>query len=74
MDAALERRVPRRAGDRCEYCHLPQAASDVPFEIDHIVARHHCGPTAASNLALSCAYCNAPKGPNLEEVASGKET
>jgi hypothetical protein len=35
MDAALKQLVRHRAGDRCEYCHLPQSGSGVPFEIDH---------------------------------------
>ncbi len=63
MNAALEQLVRQRAGGRCEYCHLPQVASGVPFEIDHIIARKHKGRTAASNLAVSCIYCNGYKGP-----------
>jgi hypothetical protein len=65
MAAALKRLVRQRAGDRCEYCLLPQSASDVPFEADHIRARHHKGRTVASNLALACFYCNGYKGPNI---------
>jgi 5-methylcytosine-specific restriction endonuclease McrA len=38
--------------------HLPQSATTLPFETDHIIARKHGGPTVASNLALSCWYCN----------------
>ena len=53
MEAALERLVRYRAGGRCEYCRLPQAASRVPFEIDHIIARKHRGRTTAGNLGLS---------------------
>lgn len=68
MDAALERLVRRRASGRCEYCRLPQAASRVPFEIDHIRPRKHHGRTVAGNLALSCVYCNAYKGPNLSGI------
>jgi 5-methylcytosine-specific restriction endonuclease McrA len=56
MDAALMRLVRQRANGRCEYCRLPQAASGVPFAIDHIVARKHKGRTSASNLAVSCIY------------------
>jgi hypothetical protein len=63
MDAALERLVRQRAGGRCEYCRLPQTGSGVPFEIDHIVARKHKRRSAASNLAVSCIYCNGYKGP-----------
>jgi hypothetical protein len=72
----LERLVRQRAGGRCEYCRLPQAASDIPFEIDHIRARQHHGTTVAANLALSCPYCNGHKGPNLSGIdpVTGKLT
>jgi hypothetical protein len=65
MDAALQRLVWQRAGGRCEYCRLPQDGSRAAFEIDHIIARHHHGRTVSGNLALSCAFCNGYKGPNL---------
>ena len=76
MDAALEQLVRQRAGGRCEYCRLPQAGTQVPFEIDHIVARKHRGPTTAGNLAVSCYYCNVYKGPNLtgRDPSTGKVT
>lgn len=76
MDAALERLVRQRAGGRCEYCRLPQAGTQVPFEIDHIIARKHRGTTTRGNLAVSCFYCNAHKGPNLtgRDPATGKVT
>jgi hypothetical protein len=76
MDAALQRLVRHRAGGRCEYCRLPQAASRVPFEIDHIRSRKHHGPTVAGNLALSCIYCNGYKGPDLSGIdpATGRLT
>lgn len=65
MDATLRRLVWRRANGCCEYCQMPQAADDSPFEIDHIVARKHIGPTVASNLCLSCYPCNSHKGSDL---------
>jgi hypothetical protein len=68
MDAALRRLVWQRARSRCEYCRMPQAGEDATFEIDHIIARDHTGPTVASNLCLSCYYCNAHKGPNLTSL------
>jgi hypothetical protein len=76
MDAALERLVRQRAGGRCEYCRLPQAASRVPFEIDHIIARKHRGRTAGGNLSVACIYCNAYKGSNISgrDPATGKLT
>lgn len=76
MTAALERLVRLRAGGHCEYCRLPQTGSRVPFEIDHVIARKHGGRTIASNLAVSCIYCNAHKGPNISglDPVSGRLT
>jgi hypothetical protein len=36
-----------------------------PFEIDHIIAAKHKGPTVVANLALSCFYCNSFKGSDI---------
>lgn len=65
MAGSLLNDVRRRAGGRCEYCRLPQAAASIPFEIDHIISRKHGGRTAASNLALACFYCNSFKGSDI---------
>lgn len=65
MDAALVRQVWQRARHCCEYCGMPQDYDDTPFEIDHIISRKHHGPTVASNLALSCFYCNSFKGSDI---------
>jgi hypothetical protein len=68
MDAALTRLVWQRALGRCEYCHMPQAADDAPFEIDHVIARKHLGPTTASNPCVSCYYCNSFKGSDISSL------
>jgi hypothetical protein len=65
MDAALVRLVWRRARHCCEYCRTPQQYDDASFEIDHIIARKHHGPTVAGNLALSCFHCNSCKGSDI---------
>ena len=65
MDEALVQLVWQRANRCCEYCQMPQDYDDIPFEIDHIIARKHGGPTVASNLCLSCLYCNAFKGSDI---------
>ena len=65
MDELLAQEVWLRAGRACEYCHMPQACYITPFEIDHIIARQHGGPTVSNNLALSCLHCNSHKGPNI---------
>jgi len=44
---------------------VPQSVDELPFEIDHIIARKHGGPTSADNLALACFSCNHHKGPNI---------
>jgi hypothetical protein len=68
VDPSLQHLVWHRAGARCEYCQISQELDEVPFEIDHIIARKHRGRTIAGNLALSCYYCNSYKGPNLAGI------
>lgn len=69
MDSALRATVRSRARFRCEYCLLPEAFAQVtPFQIEHIVARQHRGPTVLSNLALACHHDNLHKGPNLTGI------
>ena len=68
MRRELEWRVRFRAGNRCQYCKLPENYDVVRFHVDHIIARQHGGRTVFENLALSCAYCNAHKGPNLSGI------
>jgi hypothetical protein len=53
MDKALDQAVRSRAGYMCEYCLMPQAASDLRFPLDHIVALQHGG---ATNLETSRQY------------------
>jgi hypothetical protein len=68
MDPTLTRLIRRRAKGCCEYCQMPEAADDANFEIDHIIARKHLGPTVVSNLCLSCYYCNSFKGSDLSSI------
>ena len=76
MDVRLKETVRRRAGFRCEYCHLPEAIAELPFQFDHVIAEQHGGPATGDNLALACARCNRHKGPNLSGIdpESGKLT
>jgi hypothetical protein len=76
MDADLHRRVRERSGGRCEYCHLPEADSLVPFEIAHIIPRKYRWLTVAGNLAWACICGNGYKGPNLtgRDPTTGKIT
>jgi hypothetical protein len=53
--------VVARAGDRCEYCHLPSRGQVATFPIDHVVPRDCEGADSLNNLALACPHCNALK-------------
>ena len=69
MDDATRRRVRSRAGDRCEYCGLPQDAVPlVTFHIEHVTPKQHGGTDDPANLALACYHCNLHKGPNLAGI------
>lgn len=43
---------------QCAYC----GAKDLPFQVEHIVARANGGTNRLSNLTLACASCNLKKG------------
>jgi hypothetical protein len=60
--------VRRRANDACEYCGLPQHASVLPHQIDHIIGRQHRGTDDVENLCLCCIRCNLKKGPNIASI------
>lgn len=60
--------VQRRAHGACEYCHLPEDASILPHQVDHIIASQHHGPDDVDNLCLCCIRCNLKKGPNLASI------
>lgn len=70
MNAALTRLIWRRARGCCEYCQMPQDLDPTPFEIDHIIAEKHQGPTAADNLCLICFYCNSFKGSDISGLTA----
>lgn len=40
MEQSIDWSVRQRAGNACEYCHMPQAVRVLRFQIDHIIARH----------------------------------
>ena len=61
ISRALARRVRKRAGDVCEYCHLPQSGQEARFHLDHILPKSAGGRTIASNLALACVTCSLKK-------------
>ena len=68
MDAATRESVRQRAGQRCEYCHFPDHALNLPFHVEHIIASVHRPDDRPANLAWSCPRCNLRKGPNLTTI------
>ena len=65
MDDTLRQFVRDRSGGVCEYCQFPEQHSFNPFQVDHVIAEKHGGPSIERNLAWSCFYCNTYKGPNV---------
>jgi hypothetical protein len=65
---AERRQIRMRAGDRCEYCHLPQEGHDEQFSVDHVIARKHGGSDGLENLAFCCLRCNLHKGTDLTGI------
>jgi 5-methylcytosine-specific restriction endonuclease McrA len=66
MDAETRRVVRTRAGNRCEYCLLPQEQSPLAkLQIEHIRPVKHQGGDELENLALACIDCNLHKGTNV---------
>lgn len=68
IPAALRREVIARARNRCEYCGIPDDATLVSHEVDHVVAERHGGKTVRENLAYSCFRCNRLKGSDLTSI------
>lgn len=57
--------VARRANHRCEYCRVPEAIFNFPFEIEHVVPSSQGGSDDEPNLALTCRSCNLHKSDHL---------
>jgi len=68
MDAATRELIRNRSGRRCEYCHFPDIALDLPFHVEHIVASVHRLDNSPTNPAWACPRCNLRKGPNLSTI------
>ncbi len=65
MPITFDPELRKLAGNRCEYCRIPDGKAKFRHVVDHIVARQHGGQTILSNLALCCGRCNLFKGPNI---------
>ncbi|MEM8584483.1 MAG: HNH endonuclease signature motif containing protein, partial [Bacteroidota bacterium] len=65
VSSKIRKRVALRAGQRCEYCLLPQDTSYYSFHIDHVRPEKHGGKTIIDNLAFACPSCNSYKGSDI---------
>ena len=68
VSGKLGKLVRERARAKCEYCHFPEAAAELPFHFDHIIAGKHNGQTALENLSWACFSCNLHKGSNIAGI------
>lgn len=68
LSAEARELLRRRARTACEYCRLPEDASVLPHQIDHIIGKQHRGSDDVENLCLCCIRCNLKKGPNIASV------
>ena len=68
MDTATRERVRKRAAECCEYCRISGEFFQLPFQIEHIIAKKHHGSDQESNLAFACDRCNLHKGANLSGI------
>ena len=68
--------VAERAGYRCEYCHAPEQAFNLHFEVEHVNPKSRGGTENEGNLALACASCNVFKSDTVFgfDVMTGIET
>jgi len=73
MNEQLRAQVRQRAGDRCEYCRMPQIGTVLPHEVDHIRSQKHGGPSTLENLCWSCAWCNSFKGTDIAAYPPGTD-
>jgi hypothetical protein len=68
MNPVVREFVRQRAGGRCEYCLLPEECDELPFHVEHVIARQHGGGNDEVNLCWSCSRCNLHKGPNIASL------
>lgn len=74
MAKSRRQQVIDRAADCCEYCQMPQQLDVQPFQLDHIRAQKHHGPTTLDNLAWSCLPCNSYKGSDASSYDPDTDT
>lgn len=76
MAQKVDRIARERTHRSCEYCRFPERFSELPFVLDHVIARQHGGKAGPDNLAVCCGFCNRHKGPNIAGIdpRSGRVT
>jgi hypothetical protein len=58
MDEETNRAVRARAGERCEYCLLPESLHPGPFEVEQVIPVQHGWADVLVNLASACLHGN----------------
>ncbi|MBK9017960.1 MAG: HNH endonuclease [Saprospiraceae bacterium] len=62
----IKKLVANRAGNRCEYCRIPEALANFDFHIEHVVGIQHGVSSSPDNLAYCCSFCNWKKEPTWQ--------
>ena len=68
ISKSVRKLVVLRAGNRCEYCRVPEYLSSFDYHIEHIIGVQHGGGNTQNILAYCCAPCNWKKGPNIATI------
>ncbi|MBM4083363.1 MAG: HNH endonuclease [Planctomycetes bacterium] len=57
-----------QARHRCEYCHAPEAAFNLPFEVEHVIPIARGRADDETNCALSCRACDLRKSAHISAI------
>jgi len=69
---AIRQRALERAGNRCEYCRMPQQFDELPFEIEHVIAKQHGGIDRLGNRAPPALRVGSGSTRGLPAAASAR--
>jgi uncharacterized protein (DUF433 family) len=69
MDRALRELVWRRAGNCCEYCHMPRRFDDTTFEIGHVHAAMLMQSAGRANVQRALTTAERDLGPDFLSLA-----
>jgi hypothetical protein len=66
MKRPLLNELRRLADGRCDYCRMPERFDPLPFQVDHIIAAQHRGPSGRTRSARATITVLAINDPDLK--------